>query len=82
MRTTLTLDKDVATMLQRFRKNKGGSLKGLVNKALRTGLKQMAAPRKRRKSVRTAAVDLGSCLLDNVDNISETMAVIEGETYK
>ena len=82
MRTTLTLDNDVATMLERIRKNRRDSLKALVNEALRTGLKQMAVPRKRRNPFRTRVVDLGPCLFGNVDNITEVLAVAEGESYK
>ena len=44
MRTTLTLDDDVAAMLERLRKRKGATFKQLVNDALRTGLRQLAAP--------------------------------------
>jgi hypothetical protein len=38
MRTTLTLDPDVADRLQRVVRRSGKSLKGVVNEALRTGL--------------------------------------------
>ena len=38
MRTTLTLDADVADRLQRVMRRSGKSLKGVVNEALRTGL--------------------------------------------
>jgi len=82
MRTTLTLDDDVATMLARIQKKRRDSLKSLVNEALRSGLKQMAAPRKRRNPFRTATVDLGACLPGNVDNIAEVIAVAEGESCK
>ncbi len=82
MRTTLTLDKDVAMMLKRFRKDRDASLKALVNEALRVGLKQMAAPSKPRKPFCTTAVDLGRCLLGNVDNVAEVLAVAEGESLK
>jgi len=82
MRTTLTLDKDVAMMLKRLRKDRDDSMKDLVNEALRTGLKQIAAPPKRRKPFSTAAVDLGRCLLGNVDNVAEVLAVAGGESFK
>lgn len=82
MRTTLTLDKDVAAMLARLRKSRGGTLKGLVNGALRQGLKQIARPPKRRKDLRTESADLGTCRLGNVDNVAEILAVVEGESSK
>ena len=37
MRTTLTLDEDVAAILERLRKSRDTSLKDLVNEALRRG---------------------------------------------
>ena len=47
MRTTLTIDDDIAAILERERKRKGVSFKALVNASLRRGLaaEQMLAPR-------------------------------------
>jgi hypothetical protein len=81
MRTTLSLDDDVAAMLERLRKSRRASLKELVNEALREGLKHLTTPPKRRKPFRTASVDLGRCLLGNVDNVAEVLAVAEGESF-
>jgi hypothetical protein len=78
MRTTLTLDEDVAAMLERLRKRREQSFKGLVNEALRRGLKQMDAPPKRREPLRTHSVDLGRCRLGSIDNVTEALAVAEG----
>src|SRR5262245_39488776 len=44
MRTTLTLDDDIAAILERLRKSRDASLKDLVNEALRRGLKDMTEP--------------------------------------
>ena len=82
MRTTLTLDKDVATVIERLRKTRRQSLKGVINEALREGLKHITAPRSKRGPFRTDAVDLGRCLLGNVDNVSEVLAVAEGESFR
>lgn len=81
MRTTLTLEKDVAAALERLRKARKLSLKAAVNDALRRGLDQMAAPPPRRQ-VRTRSVSLGRCLVGSVDNVSEVLAVAEGESFK
>ena len=59
MRTTLTLDDDVAAVLERLRKSRNASLKGLVNEALRRGLKDMSSRTKRRECLRTRSVALG-----------------------
>lgn len=83
MRTTLTLDKDVAASLERLRKARRASMKQVVNDALRQGLGQLASPRARpRRPFRTTAVSLGRCLVGNVDNVAEVLAVAEGETFK
>lgn len=82
MRTTLTLDDDVAAVVERLRKSRRQSLRQVVNEALREGLKQLDAPSPARKPFRTTAVDLGECLLGNVDNVAEVLAVAEGEAFK
>jgi len=82
MRTTLTLDKDVAVALERLRKTRKASLKAVVNEALRQGLGHMAAPPPARRAMRTRAVSLGRCLAGNIDNVSETLAIAEGESFR
>lgn len=83
MRTTLTLDDDVAAMLERLRKKRGQNLKDLVNEALRFGLKQIESPPPEdRKRFRTRTVDLGPCLIGNLDNVAEALAIAEGEDFK
>ena len=82
MRTTLTIDDDVATLLERIRKNRKQSFKALVNEALRQGLKDMTTPPKRRKPYKTCAVSLGRCLAGSLDDISEVLAVAEAEDFK
>lgn len=83
MRTTLSLDKDVAAALERVRKARKSPLKQVVNEALRRGLGQMASPpRPPRRPFRTKPVSLGRCRVGNVDNVSEVLAVAEGETFR
>ena len=82
MRTTLTLDDDVAAMLERLRRARGARFRDLVNEALREGLKHMTSTPKRRARFRTRSVDLGRCLLGSVDNVAEALAVAEGESHQ
>jgi hypothetical protein len=82
MRTTLTIDDDVAAMLEQLRRDREISLKDLINDALRRGLLEMNAPPKRRRPYHTPSVDLGTPRIPNIDNIAEVLAIIEGEAFK
>jgi hypothetical protein len=82
MRTTLTLDDDVAAALERLRKARDMGLKELVNDVLRRGLNDMSAPPKTREPFRTHSVALGRARLPNIDNVAEALAIAEGESFK
>lgn len=82
MRTTITLEDDVAASLKRLEKRRGVKFKALVNQLLREGLKRMTAPPKKRSVFRTRSVDLGACRAANVDNVGEVLAVAEGESFR
>ena len=82
MRTTITLDDDVATSLKRLEKRRGVKFKALVNEALREGIRCLVAPPRKRGVFRTRSVDLGSCRAANVDNVADVLAVAEGESFK
>jgi hypothetical protein len=82
MRTTLSLDDDVAALLEKVRRAKGLSFKKVVNEALRTGLRQLTAPHSRRGRFRTGKANLGRCLIGTIDDVAEALAVGEGENFK
>ena len=82
MRTTLTLDDDIAALLQRLRERRKASLKTVVNEALRAGLKQIQAPSRPQHRHRTTVVSLGACLPENLDGVTEALAIAEGETFR
>jgi hypothetical protein len=82
MRTTITLEDDVAASLKRLEKRRGIKFKALVNQVLREGLKTLIAPPKKRGVFRTRSVDLGTCRAPNVDNVGEVLAVAEGESFR
>lgn len=82
MRTTLTLDEDVAVQLERIRRSRDASLKQVVNEALRQGLLQMAGKPRSRKNFRTKSVSLGPCLIGSLDDVAEALVVAEGEKLK
>jgi hypothetical protein len=82
MRTTLTIDDDVAAALERIRKTRKLSFKALVNDALRQGLKEMSRPPRKIKPYKTKPVSLGRCLVGSFDDISEALAISEGENFR
>lgn len=81
MRTTLSIDDDIAVHLERLRRARNASLKDLVNEALRRGLRDMSAPTRKRKPFRTRTHDMGKPLV-NLDNVAETLAYLDGEAFK
>jgi hypothetical protein len=82
MRTTLTLDDDVAVALERLRRARDASLKDIVNDALRRGLNDLNMRPKRREPFRTQSVALGRLRSAGIDNIGESLAIAEGEAFK
>jgi hypothetical protein len=82
MRTTLTLDDDVAALLQRVQAKRKAGLKEVVNDALRSGLIAMSAPPEKRRPFRTKLLINGPRSIPNIDNIAEVLAAAEGENFK
>jgi hypothetical protein len=81
MRTTLTLDDDVAVQLKRLIRDRDATLKDVVNDALRRGLYEMEARPKPRKPFRMKTYDGGQQLIP-IDNVAEALALLYGEDYK
>jgi hypothetical protein len=82
MRTTLTIDDDIAAEIERVRRERDVSLKDVINDALRRGLNDLSTRPKPGEPFRTKAVSLGQMRLANVDNANESLAVAEGEAFK
>jgi hypothetical protein len=82
MRTTLTLDDDVAVSLERVREKRQLTLKGAVNEALRRGLREMEERAAPQNTYSTKPVSLGGCLIGSLDDVAEALAVAEGEDYR
>lgn len=82
MRTTLTLDRDVATVIEQLRRERKDGLKAIINEALRRGLRQMTEPPDRRAPFATTVVDLGPGRFGSLDDIGEALAVAEGEPFR
>lgn len=78
----MTLDDDVAAMLEQARERRTVPLKQLVNEALREGLARLETPPSRRAGPSTKAVSLGRCLLPDLDDVAEALAIAEGEAFR
>jgi len=78
MRTTVTLEEDVAKALARIAKDEGLSPKEIINTAVREFV-----GRRRRKPAgtvyATSTVDLGACLIGSLDDVQEAIALAEGD---
>ena len=81
MRTTLSLDDDVAALLKRAMARSKRSFKQEVNDALRAGLTARTAP-ERGPRIRTRSYNAGECLLGSIDDISNVLAIAEGDSFK
>lgn len=81
MRTTLTLDKDVAARLEQTAKKRRMPFKTVVNEALRAGLSVMDTPATS-EVFRTRGFDLGPSLVGSLDDVTGVLARIEGEDHR
>ena len=81
MRTTLTLDDDVAALLMRAVQRRGTSIKQTVNEALRRGLERMERASPAGKPYRVRPWNLGGSLVGSLDNVEEVLSRAEGEDH-
>jgi hypothetical protein len=82
MRTTVTLDPDVAAEIERIRKQEGRRFKHVLNDALRAGLRELSRSRSNlERTPVTTPHDLGNAATDITD-ISAALAWAEGEDHK
>ena len=82
MRTTLTLESDVAAQLKRAMRTRGDSLKATVNAALRIGLTALATPPATPQAFTVRTFNLGPSLVGSLDNIEEVLSRVEGEDHR
>lgn len=80
MRTTVTLDDDVAISLERSRAERGLTFKEALNEAVRLGLSALEEPAAQAHAVATLPLPLGRRLID-VDSVADALAIAEGEGH-
>ena len=83
MRTTLTLDDDVAAKLKAEQRRAGRTFREVVNEALRQGLASQRVTAKRR-SFKITPRDLGDLKPPglSLDNVAEFIERVEGPLYR
>jgi hypothetical protein len=81
IRTTITLDEDVAKSIDRLVAERGSRPKDVVNELLRIGLRSARAPAKR-ETYTLEPVDLGRCLIGDVADVAAALAAAEGDRYR
>jgi len=83
MRTTLTLDDDIAVQLTRIREERKMKLRDAVNAAMRAGLTQMLSPAPDRKRVcKTPVFHATRTMLGDLTSTADMLAMAEGEDYR
>ena len=80
MRTTLSLDEDVAKLLRGELRRSGASLKATVNHFLRLGL--MACGKQQRKPFVVHPRRLGLPAGLSYDNVEDLIEALEGTTHR
>jgi len=76
VRTTLTLDDDIAKLLQKEARQSGQPFKQIVNRYLRLGL---TAPKPARKPFKVKPINLG---IPDFDKVEKLLEYLEGPDYR
>lgn len=80
MRTTLTLDDDVASRLSQSAESSKLPFKQVVNQALRAGLDALeASTRRGAEAFETPTASLGAPLIGDLANVQEALSIAEGD---
>jgi hypothetical protein len=82
MRTTLTIDDDVAVRLEQEQRKRRLPFKQIVNDVLRRGLDNLGQPSRHPRQFQTRGFDLGPSLVGSLDNVEEVLSRAEGEGHQ
>jgi hypothetical protein len=81
MRTTLTLEDDVAAAIEHRRREHRNSLKQEVNELLRVGLQHVDEPRPEAPPFRVEPIDCGGLLID-IDDMGPVYDMLDAEDWQ
>lgn len=81
MRTTLTLDDDVAAAVERRRRERRHSLKQEINELLRVGLNHVDEPSPDSPEFRVEPLDAGGLLID-IDDMGPVLDMLDAEDWQ
>jgi hypothetical protein len=80
MRTTITLEKDVASRIERLKKTR--PFKQLVNDALRAGLDAIERESGKKTKPYSVTPVKGAPRRTDLDNVAELLAEVEGDSFR
>jgi hypothetical protein len=81
VRTTLTIDDDIARLVQEEVRRSGGTFKGTVNALLRRGLTTVSHPQSQKPLV-VKPLFLGLRPEQNYDNVESLLEELEGPGHR
>lgn len=82
IRTTLSLYPEIAIQITNFRENQNLSFKEAVNKLLSMGLDCFHSKKNNYRKYKLKTFNTGQCKFETLDNVSEILAITEGDNYK
>jgi hypothetical protein len=82
MRTTVTLDDDLAIRLERQRAERGASFREVLNEAVRRGLAAEDESARAPAAACTQPLAMGRRLVEHIDRVTEALAIAEGEAFR
>ena len=82
MRTTITIDDDVFKQIDSMAEQQQRSRREVLNETLRRGIRAVRQETEQRERFATRPRDLGQCLIPSLDNVSEALAVAEGDDFR
>jgi hypothetical protein len=81
MRTTLTLDDDVAAAIEHRRRERDHTLKQEVNELIRVGLQHVDEPRPEVPEFRVEPFDCGGLLID-IEDMGPVLDMLDAEDWQ